>query len=122
LTALLVDGKQLAAVFRIKALWRLRCCALPVLCWGGAGAPGLSFLPRSSGLKRRKLTREPYSAALQLLDFLERSRERHAVGLGFRHACAISARALCAGHGFLADWPATHAMLPVSFLQRYATK
>src|SRR6516164_9740424 len=34
-----VDGKQLAAVLRIKALWRLHCCALPVLCWGGAGAP-----------------------------------------------------------------------------------
>jgi hypothetical protein len=25
-------GKQLAAVFRIKALWRLHCCGLPVLC------------------------------------------------------------------------------------------
>ena len=27
---ILVDGKQLAAVCRIKALRRLRCCALPV--------------------------------------------------------------------------------------------
>jgi citrate synthase len=25
-------------VFRIKPLRRLNCCALPVLCWGGAGA------------------------------------------------------------------------------------
>jgi high affinity Mn2+ porin len=33
-----LNGKQLAAVFRIKALRRLHCCALPVLCWGGAGA------------------------------------------------------------------------------------
>jgi hypothetical protein len=31
-------GNSLAAVLRIKALWRLHCCALPVLCWGGAGA------------------------------------------------------------------------------------
>jgi hypothetical protein len=57
--ALLVDGKQRAAVLRIKALWRLRCCALPVFCSGGAGAPdypnfdavhvppGLSQLARS---------------------------------------------------------------------------
>ena len=36
----LVDGKQLPAVFRIKALWRLHCCALLVLCWGGVGASG----------------------------------------------------------------------------------
>ena len=26
----LIDGKQLAAVLRIKALWRLHCCALAV--------------------------------------------------------------------------------------------
>jgi hypothetical protein len=25
---------------RIKALPRLNCCALPVFCWGGAGASG----------------------------------------------------------------------------------
>jgi hypothetical protein len=36
------DGKQLAAVLRINALWRLHCCALPVFCWAGAGAPGKS--------------------------------------------------------------------------------
>jgi hypothetical protein len=36
----LVDGKQPAAVCRIKALWRLHCCGLLVHCWGGAGAPG----------------------------------------------------------------------------------
>jgi hypothetical protein len=35
----LVEGKQLAAVCRIKALPRLHCCALAVFCWGGAGAP-----------------------------------------------------------------------------------
>ena len=34
-----VDGKQPAAVFRIKALWRLQCCRLPVFGWGGAGVP-----------------------------------------------------------------------------------
>src|SRR6516165_3988769 len=28
--AALIDGKQLAAVCRIKALWRLHCCALTV--------------------------------------------------------------------------------------------
>ena len=39
-SATLVDGKQLAAVCRIKPLRRLHCCALPVLCWGGAGASG----------------------------------------------------------------------------------
>ena len=27
-----LDGKQLAAVCRIKALWRLHCCALLVFC------------------------------------------------------------------------------------------
>jgi hypothetical protein len=32
--------KQRAALCRIKALCRLRCGALPVLCWEGAGAPG----------------------------------------------------------------------------------
>jgi hypothetical protein len=37
-----VDGKQLAAVCRIKALRRQQCCSLPVLCWGGAGVPGRS--------------------------------------------------------------------------------
>jgi hypothetical protein len=37
-----VDGKQPAAVLRIKALWCLRCCALPVLCWGGAGVSGMA--------------------------------------------------------------------------------
>ena len=36
----LVDGKQLAAVLRIKPLWRLHRCALLVFCWGGAGASG----------------------------------------------------------------------------------
>ena len=36
--ATLADGKQLATVCRIKPLRRLHCCALPVLCWGGAGA------------------------------------------------------------------------------------
>ena len=42
-----VDGKQLAAVCRIKALWRLHCCGLPVLCWGRAGASGgQNFYPR----------------------------------------------------------------------------
>ena len=30
-------GKQLAAVCRINALWRLRCCALPVCGFGGRG-------------------------------------------------------------------------------------
>ena len=40
----ILDGKQFAAVFRIKPLRRLHCCALPVLCWGGVGASGpLSF-------------------------------------------------------------------------------
>jgi hypothetical protein len=28
----LVDGKQLAAVLRIKVLWRQHCCALAVFC------------------------------------------------------------------------------------------
>ena len=33
-------------MLRIKALWRLHCCALPVLRCGGAGAPGApQFLP-----------------------------------------------------------------------------
>jgi hypothetical protein len=43
-----VDGKQLAAVLRIKALRRLHCCALLVLCWGAAGMPGKNqnFDPR----------------------------------------------------------------------------
>jgi len=40
-SAILVNGKQLAAVCRIKPLRRLHCCALPVLCWGGAGVPGI---------------------------------------------------------------------------------
>src|SRR6516225_9137809 len=44
-----VDGKQLAAVFRIKALWRLLCCALPVLCSGGAGVSGKAGRSRSAG-------------------------------------------------------------------------
>src|SRR6516225_1287057 len=44
----LVDGKQLAAVLRIKPLRRLHCCALAVFCWGGAGAPAQpKFLPPS---------------------------------------------------------------------------
>ena len=30
----LINGKQLAAVCRIKPLWRLRCCALPVCGFG----------------------------------------------------------------------------------------
>ena len=30
-------GNNPPVVFRIKALWRLHCCALLVLCWGGAG-------------------------------------------------------------------------------------
>jgi hypothetical protein len=30
----LIDGKQLAAVCRINALWRLHCCALPVCGFG----------------------------------------------------------------------------------------
>jgi ABC transporter substrate binding protein len=33
---------QHAAVLRIKPLRRLHCCALPVFCWGGAGASGLA--------------------------------------------------------------------------------
>jgi len=46
-SAILVNGKQLAAVCRIKPLRRLHCCALPVLCWGGAGVPGNpNFYPR----------------------------------------------------------------------------
>jgi hypothetical protein len=28
---------------RIKALWCLHCCALPVFGWGGAGVPGNPF-------------------------------------------------------------------------------
>ena len=35
-----VDGKQLAAVLRIKPLRHLHCCALPVFCLGGVGASG----------------------------------------------------------------------------------
>ena len=49
-SAILVNGKQLAAVCRIKPLRRLHCCALPVLCWGGAGASASpKFLPPSFG-------------------------------------------------------------------------
>ena len=36
----LADGKQLAAVLRIKPLRHLHCCALPVFCLGGVGASG----------------------------------------------------------------------------------
>jgi hypothetical protein len=36
-SATLIDGKQLAAVCRIKALRRLRCCALPVCGFGEGG-------------------------------------------------------------------------------------
>ena len=42
------DGKQLAAVCRINALRRLLCCALPVLCWGGAGALAFRRVPSAS--------------------------------------------------------------------------
>jgi hypothetical protein len=38
-SATLIDGKQLTAVCRIKTLWYLHCCALPVFCCRGAGAP-----------------------------------------------------------------------------------
>src|SRR6516162_7154421 len=38
----------LPPVCRIRALWRLNCCALPVCCWGGVGASGKpKFLPPS---------------------------------------------------------------------------
>jgi len=34
------DGKHLVAVCRIKPLWRLHCCALPVCGFGEGGRPG----------------------------------------------------------------------------------
>jgi hypothetical protein len=37
-TAEKADGKQLAALLRIKALWHLHCCAFGL---GGAGASGI---------------------------------------------------------------------------------
>ena len=51
-----------AAVCRIKPLRRLHCCALPVLCWGGAealghGEPPPGTFPRS--LARPEFRRAP---------------------------------------------------------------
>ena len=45
-----LNGKQLAAVCRIKALWRLRCCALPVCGFeeGDRLATNQNFYPRLS--------------------------------------------------------------------------
>ena len=37
---LVAMGNSSPAMLRIKALWRLQCCALPVFGAGGAGAPG----------------------------------------------------------------------------------
>ena len=44
----LIYGKQLAAVCRIKALWRLRCCALPV-CGFGEDAEISTPVPSAPG-------------------------------------------------------------------------
>jgi hypothetical protein len=48
----LVHGKQLAAVLRIKPLWRLRCCGLPVFCRGEVGASGKTKISTPSCLPR----------------------------------------------------------------------
>jgi len=48
----LIDGKQLAAVCRIEALWRLHCCALPVCGFGEADRPG-SRSSRSTRARRQ---------------------------------------------------------------------
>jgi hypothetical protein len=42
-SATLVDGKQLAAVCRIKALWRLHCFALPICVFGEGDRPALEL-------------------------------------------------------------------------------
>ena len=46
----LIDGKQLAAVLRIKALWRLNCCSLAVYGFGEGDRAGntKNFYPRPS--------------------------------------------------------------------------
>src|SRR6516165_9647992 len=53
-SATLVDGKQLVAVCRINALWRLRCCALPVCGFGGEGLRYPAKCPKRTAPFQRK--------------------------------------------------------------------
>src|SRR6516165_3119247 len=56
---LLVDGKQLAALLRIKSLWRQRCCALPVCGFGEGGRPAASNKKRGRQAEQVKAVERP---------------------------------------------------------------
>ena len=87
--------EHLATMLRIKALWRLHCCAspvtrfrlgrsriLPVFGWGGAGLPANCLL--RYGI-----------AVIYFLSSLEDSRDGH-LGRVSRHRCILSFKAVLA--------------------------